>query len=103
MFAGQTFPAEGISLPLSDSGRLPGHGRWEKIPIPPDARSRSGSELRVPAKRDRSRTLARQRVKDRLPARAWRAAQREAISAQVLFGGSFLRSGINSTAISALT
>jgi hypothetical protein len=40
--------------------------------------------------RDRGTTLARQRVKkERLPARTSRAAQREAISAQVLFGGSF--------------
>jgi hypothetical protein len=32
--------------------------------------------------------LARQRVKEKLPARTSKAAQREAISAQVLFGGS---------------
>ena len=48
-----------------------------------------GPKLRFPCKRDRGTTLARQRVKDRLPARTSRAAQREAISAQVLFGGSF--------------
>ena len=49
----------------------------------------SDSFLRFPCKRGRGMTLARQRVKeDRLPARTSRAAQREAISAQVLFGGS---------------
>jgi hypothetical protein len=50
--------------------------------------------LSFSSNRDRVTTLARQRVKDRLLSLALRAAQRSAISAQVLFGGSFLRSAV---------
>jgi hypothetical protein len=47
--------------------------------------------------------FARQRVKGRLPSRASRVVQRETKSAQVLFGGSFLRSGFSQAAIYTLT
>ena len=76
--------------PEVKGGRL---SRWQHGGKSPTERPHEvGSNfLRFPCKRDRGTTLARQRVKkDRLPARTSRAAQREAISAQVLFGGSFL-------------